>query len=94
MPLAVRLVGDATIVAAGLEMGWKSKRAPIWATRLSMRCGGVPPMTGELECRIVLTALAPSPKADVRYTATAYYRLGRGEVSGTAAVVIPESEAA
>ncbi len=93
MPLAVRLVGDATIVAAGLEMGWESKRAPVWATRLSMCCGGVLPM-GEVECRIVLTALAPSPRIGVRATATAYYRLGEGEVSGTAAVVIPEEAVA
>lgn len=94
MPLAVRLIGDATIVAAGIEMGWESKRGPIWATRLSMRCGGVLPMAGGIECRIALTALAPSPKTDVRYTATAYYRLGEGEVSGTAAVVIPEEAVA
>lgn len=91
MPFAVRLVGDATIVAVGREMGWQEKPGPVWATRLSMSCGRVLPLEGTLECRVALSPFAPAARPGIAWSAEAYYSLGDGEVTGVAHVVVPET---
>lgn len=91
MPFAVRLVGDATIVAVGREMGWREKPGPVWATRLSLSCGRVLPLDGTVECRVALTPLAPAAQPGTAWTAEAHFRLGDGEVTGVAHVVVPET---
>ena len=90
MPFAIRLVGDATIVAVGLEMGWESKPGPVWATRISMTCGEVLPVEDRLTCRIDLGALSPTPSRGIRAVAVAHYRLGSGAFTGVAHVAVPE----
>lgn len=93
MPFAVRLVGDATIVAVGREMGWEEKPGPVWATRLSMSCGRVLPLDGAVECRVALSPLAPAAQPGMAWSAEAHYSLGEGEVQGVAHVVVPEGAA-
>lgn len=92
MPFAVRLVGDATIIAVGLEMGWTAKPGPVWATRISMTCGKVLPVDGALTCRVDLGALGPSPSPGVQVMALAHYRLGPGSFTGVAQVAVPRAD--
>lgn len=92
MPLSVRLVGDATIIAVGREMGWHTKPGPVWATRLSMSCGRLLPLDGSVECRVALSPLAPSLQPGTARVATAHYWLGDGEVFGVAGVSIPQTD--
>lgn len=89
MPFAVRLVGDATIIAVGREMGWRTKPGPVWASRLSMSCGRVLPVDGPVVCRVALGPLSPSPSPGIRAVAVAHYRLGEGEATGVAHVAVP-----
>ncbi len=91
MPFVVRLVGDATIVAVGREMGWSEKPGPVWATRLSMSCGRVLPMAGQVTCHVALSPLTPAAQPGMAWSAEAHYRLGDGEVTGVAHVVVPET---
>lgn len=88
MPFAVRLVGDAAIIAVGHEMGWQEKPGPVWATRLSMTCERVVPVEGPLVCRIVVGALAPSTNPGLDAVAVAHYRLGES-LRGVAHVAVP-----
>lgn len=93
MPLALRIVGDAAIVAVGLELGWSEKPGPVWATRLSMSCGAVLPAGEPLPCEIEVGHLAPGLEPGRGAVGTVHYRLGpAGEVSGVARVVVPEPE--
>lgn len=39
MPLALRIAGDASIIAVGHVLGWRNKAGPVWANRLSLTCG-------------------------------------------------------
>lgn len=89
MPFSVRLVGDATIVAVGREMGWREKPGPVWATRLSMSCGKIMPLDGTVTCHVALSPLAPATQPGMAWTADAHYSLGDGEVTGVAHVVVP-----
>lgn len=90
LPFALRLVGDAAIMAVGWELGWQEKRAPVWATRVSMSCCETLASGGVLPCRVVVSHLAPGLKPGVARTGLVHYRLGpRGEVSGVARVVVP-----
>lgn len=89
MPFAVRLAGDATIIAVGHELGWTEKSGPVWATRLSLTCSGTLPVAGRLRCLVELGALAPDPRGGAARIGEAHFRLGDGQVSGVAAVVVP-----
>jgi len=89
MPLALRILGDTSIAAVGLLLGWERKDRPIWATRLSMTCGEMIPISGELLCAMVIGPLRPSRSPGIAATALVHYSLGRGEFSGVSRVVIP-----
>lgn len=91
MPFALRMVGDAAIVAVGLEMGWEEKPGPVWATRLSMTCGRLLASgQGPIRCVIEVSPMARSFQGDGTRTALVRYRLGDDdEVTGTAKVVVP-----
>ncbi len=90
MPLALRIIGDATIIAVGHALGWRRKARPVWATRLTMSSGELLPAGRPVRCRISLSALSPQLSGE-GLTGTAHYRLGDGEVTGTAKVVVPPS---
>ncbi len=91
MPFAVRLVGDATIIAVGRELGWTEKAGPVWATRLSLTCAETLPVAGRIRCTVELGGLAPDPRGGRAWVGDAHFRLGDGQVSGVAAVVVPEA---
>ncbi len=94
MPLALRIAGDASIIAVGHALGWRSKARPVWATRLTLTCGATLPARGSFPCRVVVGALRPAPTPGVACVGTVYFRLGDGQVEGTARVVVPEEDAA
>ncbi len=89
MPFAVRLAGDATIIAVGRELGWTEKAGPVWATRLSLTCTGTLPVDGPIRCTVELGALARDPRGGGARIGEAHFRLGDGQVTGVAAVVVP-----
>lgn len=91
MPFALRMVGDAAIVAVGLEMDWDEKPGPVWATRLSMSCGRtLPSGDGPIPCIIEVSPMARSFGGEGKRSALIRYRLGdEDEVTGSARVVVP-----
>jgi len=90
VPLALRIFGDAAIVAVGLELGWENKRGPVWATRIAMTCGKSIPSGEEVPCRVVVSGLAPSGKLGGDTTGHVWFSLGEnGEFRGTAKVSVP-----
>lgn len=90
MPLAVRIIGDAAIIAVGLELGWEAKRAPVWATRLSLTANANLPVDGPLPCSIEVGALAPGHRPEVAAEGHVHFELGAGgEVRGVAQVSVP-----
>lgn len=94
MPLALRIAGDACIIAVGHALGWREKARPVWATRLTLTFGATLPARGTFPCRVVVSALRPAPTPGIAHVGTVRFRLGDGEVTGTARVVVPaEGEA-
>jgi len=94
LPLALRIIGDAAIVAVGLELGWEAKRAPVWATRVAMTCGKTIPAGGEVPCRVVVSGLAPFGRLGGDTTGHVWFSLGEnGELRGTAKVSVPKAAA-
>jgi len=92
MPLALRIVGDASITAVGLEMGWSRKEAPVWATRLTLTAGASLPAGETLPCTVTVSALAPGVGSGVAAAGHVHFQLGEnGEFRGTAKVSVPES---
>ncbi len=92
MPLALRILGDASITAVGLELGWESKQAPVWATRLTLTAGANIPAGGRIPCKVAVSALAPGVKPGVAATGHVHFELGEhAEFRGTAKVSIPET---
>lgn len=89
MPLALRIAGDACIIAVGHVLGWRSKAGPVWATRLSLTCGAMLPSAGRFPCRVVVGAPRPGAGPDGAHVAIVHFELGSGEVVGTAKVVVP-----
>jgi len=89
MPLALRIAGDACIIAVGHVLGWRSKAGPVWATRLSLTCGEMLPSAGRFPCRVVVDAPRPAAGPDGAHVAIVHFELGSGEVVGTAKVVVP-----
>lgn len=92
MPLALRILGDASITAVGLELGWQEKEAPVWATRLSLTAGANLPAGQTLPCRVQVSALAPGVRPGVAAAGHVHFELGaNGEFRGSAKVSVPES---
>jgi diaminopimelate decarboxylase len=92
LPLALRIVGDASILAVGHELGWESKEAPVWATRLTLTAGATLPVDSALPCRVVVSGLAPGGRPGVAASGHVHFELGdNGEFRGTAKVSVPES---
>lgn len=91
MPLALRILGDASITAVGLELGWESKEAPVWATKLSLDAGASLPGDRDLPCKVAVSALTPGSRPGTRAVGHVHFELGEnGEFRGTAKVSIPE----
>lgn len=91
MPLALRILGDASITAVGLELGWSEKKAPVWATRLTLTCGSTIPAEGTLPCRVAVSALTPGSRPGVAATGHVHFELGaNAEFRGTAKVSVPD----
>lgn len=89
MPLALRIAGDACIVAVGHVMGWRSKAGPVWGTRLSMTYETMLPLAERLTCRVVVSSLRRVPRRGVAYTGIARFELGAGQVTGAVRVMVP-----
>jgi diaminopimelate decarboxylase len=92
LPLALRIVGDASILAVGHELGWETKEAPVWATRLTLTAGANLPVGEALPCRVVVSGLGPGGRPGVAACGHVHFELGEnGEFRGTAKVSVPES---
>jgi diaminopimelate decarboxylase len=90
MPLAVRILGDASIVAIGLELGWEAKRGAVMASRLTLSFEGPLPGRGRFPCRVCVTAMAPSGRAGANLAGAVRFELGDGPaIHGTAQVSAP-----
>jgi len=91
LPLALRILGDASIAAVGHELGWETKQAPVWATRLTMTAGANIPSGTTLPCRVVVSALGPGSNGAAA-SGHVHFELGEnGEFRGTAKVSVPAS---
>lgn len=89
MPLALRILGDASITAVGHELGWETKQAPVWATRLTLTAGANIPSGETLPCRVVVSALGPG-SSGAAACGHVHFELGEnGEFRGTAKVSVP-----
>jgi diaminopimelate decarboxylase len=90
VPLAVRIVGDASIRAVGLALGWDAKRTAVLARRFALRCDAPLPGQGRMRCRVAVSALAPSVWSPASLSGTVRFELGdSGEIVGTAQVSVP-----
>jgi len=89
MPLALRIAGDACIIAVGHVLGWRAKAGPVWATRLSLTCGATLPSAGRFPCRVAVGAPRPGAGPNGAHVVVVHFELGSGEVVGTAKVVVP-----
>jgi diaminopimelate decarboxylase len=87
MPLAVRILGDASIIAIGLELGWEQKRGAVLASRLTLTCDALLPGAGRFPVRVAVTALSPSGKSAGTLGGAVRFELGEDTViHGTAQV--------
>lgn len=92
MPLALRIAGDAAIIAVGLALGWDAKRGPVLASRLTLSVDTLLPGRGTHPCRVALSALAPSGRDGDAREATVRFELGEGPaIHGTARVTAPHA---
>jgi len=89
MPLALRIAGDACIIAVGHVLGWRAKAGPVWATRLTLTCGATLPSSGRFPCRVAVGAPRPGAGPEGAHVFIVHFELGSGEVVGTARVVVP-----
>lgn len=90
MPLAVRILGDASIIAIGLELGWEQKRGAVLASRLTLTCDALLPGQGRLPVRVAVTALSPSGRAGATLGGAVRFELGDdAAIHGTAQVTAP-----
>lgn len=90
MPLMVRILGDASITAIGLELGWEEKRGAVLASKLTLNCDAMLPGQGRLPCRVVVSALHPAGRSGATLGGTVRFELGDGPaVHGTAQVSAP-----
>jgi diaminopimelate decarboxylase len=95
LPLAVRILGDASIVAVGLELGWDAKRAPVLASRLALSMDVALPGHGSFPCRVRVGALAPAGRTAEHRVGTVHFELDAGPeaatpaIHGTARVSVP-----
>lgn len=94
MPLALRIVGDASIIAVGHVLGWQTKCGPVWATRLSLTSGSILPTHASFPCDVVVGAARLAPRPEVACVLTVHFNLGAGEVTGVARVVVPAESVA
>jgi diaminopimelate decarboxylase len=82
MPFAIRIVGDATIVATLDCMQKQSKDVCVWATRLAMRAESVLPVDRPLRVEIHISPpidLYPSDRA----RSIAHWSINEGQFSGS-----------
>ncbi len=93
MPLAVRILGDASIAAIGMELGWEHKRGAVLATRLTLSCDTMLPGKGSIPCRVVVSALSPAGRNGTNLAGSVRFELGDGPqgpaMHGTAQVSAP-----
>jgi hypothetical protein len=82
MPFAIRIVGDASIVATLDSMQKQSKDVCVWATRLAMQANSVLPVDRALRVEIHI-----SPPIDLygsdRIRSIAHWSINEGQFSGS-----------
>ena len=89
LPLALRIVGDASITAVGLELGWDRKRSPVWASRLALTAAKILHGSEKIPCRVVVSRLPPGYKEGLEHRGHVHFELGaEAEIRGTAQVSI------
>lgn len=88
LPLGLRMVGDASIIAVGAELGWSKKERPVWASRLTLVAARLLETDGEpIPCRVVVSRLAPGRKERILHQGHVHFELGaEAEIRGTAQV--------
>lgn len=92
MPLALRIAGDAAIIAVGLALGWEAKRGPVLASRLTLSVDAMLPGRGTHPCRVAVSALGPSGRDGDTREGTVRFELGEGPaIHGTARVTAPHA---
>jgi diaminopimelate decarboxylase len=90
MPLAVRILGDASIVAVGLELGWETKQGAVRASRLTLMFDAALPGKGRYPARVAVTALSPSGRDGASLGGAVRFELGdEAVVRGVAQVFAP-----
>ncbi|MEY2711728.1 MAG: hypothetical protein RL487_1511 [Actinomycetota bacterium] len=90
LPLAVRILGDASIVAVGLELGWERKQGAVLASRMTITATTLLPGRGRFPCRVAVGTLHPSSGSSSQVTGTVRFEFGEGcEIHGTALVSAP-----
>jgi len=90
VPLAVRILGDASIVDVGLELGWERKQGAVLASRMTITATTLLPGRGRFPCRVAVGTLHPSSGSSSQVTGTVRFEFGEGcEIHGTALVSAP-----
>ncbi|MFM8263931.1 MAG: diaminopimelate decarboxylase family protein [Pirellula sp.] len=82
MPFAIRIVGDATIVATLDCMQKQSKDVCVWATRLAMRADSVIPAHRPLRVEVHISPPIDLHRSD-RTRSIAHWSINEGQFSGS-----------
>jgi len=97
MPLAIRMLGDAAIIAIGLELGWNAKRGAVLASRLTLSVEENLPGKGRFPIRVRVSAMSPSCRSDASLAGMVRFEMGelgasrKPALHGTAQVCAPNS---
>jgi diaminopimelate decarboxylase len=80
MPFAIRIAGDASIIAALHSLGKSAKDLSVWGTRLAMTAEATLPTDSPLELRLTTT---PPIHRNARPRATAHWEFNGGVFHGS-----------
>ncbi|MBI1303516.1 MAG: hypothetical protein GC172_06975 [Phycisphaera sp.] len=86
MPLAIRLAGDAAIVAALLDAGEDTKAYPVWGTELALAMPKQVPTNAPVIVRIELSAAAREGAGAESHRQSVRFTLNGGAAAGTFAL--------
>jgi len=86
MPLAIRLAGDAAIVAALLDAGEDTKAYPVWGTELALAMPKQVPTNAPVVARIELSAAAREGCGGEAHRQSVRFTLNAGAATGTFAL--------
>ena len=91
MPLAIRLAGDAAIVAALLDAGEDTKAYPVWGTELALAMPKQVPTNAPVIVRIELSAAAREGAGADCHRQSVRFALNGGAATGTFALAFDRS---